>query len=447
MNQRFIVLICCLLTLTFSNAQQDKNDDHFLRLVNILSIPNNANNISEIDSNINWLKKEFNSIGFETKTLKSKNNDLFFASKFFSNNLPTVLFYMHFDGQPVDNSKWFQKNPYEPVLKYKKDEHEYESLKWEHIKFKNFNIEDIRIYARSASDDKGPIAMFLSALHDINKQGLIPEFNIKVILDSEEEKGSPYLSVAVKEYRDVLNADYFVVFDGPMHDSGNPTLLFGVRGITTLTMEVYGMYKPQHSGHYGNYGPNPVFRASEIISSLKDGNGKVLVEGYYDGITFNEKTLSIMKHVPDDLEVLRHRAGFLYPEKAGNSYQEAIQFPSLNIRGIQSGWVGEESRTIVPDKVIVELDIRTVPESEPDELVRKLKQHISNLGYTFLNKRATKEDLLNINKPVFLTYRNEMFPFRTDFESIIGNWLRNSIKTTNKDIVHIRISGGSVPLS
>ena len=413
-------------------------------LQEFLSIPNDANYPEQIEQNIIWLSDKFEKLNFEISILETQALPLFFAEKKVDDDLPTVLFYMHFDGQPVDSNKWDQESPYKPVIKMMKGEG------WE--KAENSNSENLeedwRVFARSASDDKGPIAMFLSALQLLQSQGMSPKFNIKVILDSMEEKGSPVLAPAVVDHKEVLASDYLVVFDGPMHDSGLPTLLYGVRGITRLRMEIYGPSKPQHSGHFGNYAPNPVFRTAELLASMKDENGKVIISGFYDGIDINENAKKIMDAVPDDEKGIQQRAGFAQPEKVGQNYQESIQFPSLSVLGIQSGWVGNETRTIVPDKVIVEMDIRTVPETDSNRLIDLVRKHIESQGFTVLDRAPSATEMLEIDKPLYFQANPLMFPFRTPIDSKIGNWLRKAVdEAHNKDIVQIRISGGSVPLS
>jgi acetylornithine deacetylase/succinyl-diaminopimelate desuccinylase-like protein len=413
-------------------------------LQEFLSIPNDANYPEQIEQNIIWLSDKFEKLNFEISILETQALPLFFAEKKVDDDLPTVLFYMHFDGQPVDSNEWDQESPYKPVIKMMKGEG------WE--KAENFNSENLeedwRVFARSASDDKGPIAMFLSALQLLRSQGKSPKFNIKVILDSMEEKGSPVLAPAVADHKEVLASDYLVVFDGPMHDSGLPTLLYGVRGITRLRMEIYGPSKPQHSGHFGNYAPNPVFRTAELLTSMKDESGKVIIDGFYDGIDINENAKKIMDAVPDDEKGIQQRAGFAQPEKVGQNYQESIQFPSLSVLGIQSGWVGNETRTIVPDKVIVEMDIRTVPETDSNRLIDLVRKHIESQGFTVLDRAPSATEMLEIDKPLYFQANPLMFPFRTPIDSKIGNWLRKAVdEAHNKDIVQIRISGGSVPLS
>ncbi len=418
--------------------------EHLELLMKFLSIPNDANYKEQIDLNIQWLSNQFEELDFRTSTLNTEALPLFFAEKNIDEDLPTVLFYMHFDGQPVDSSRWDQRSPYVPVIKEKTE------AGWKEVN--NYDAGSIdpdwRVFARSASDDKGPIAMFLSALQALKAKGDQPKFNIKVILDSMEEKGSPVLAPAVAVHREILTSDYLVVFDGPMHDSGLPTLLYGVRGITRLTLEIYGPSEPQHSGHFGNYAPNPVFRAAEVLASMKDEDGKVIIPGFYDGVELDDAAKAIMAAVPDDEKGIQRRAGFAEPEKVGSNYQESIQYPSLSVLGIQSGWVGEKARTIVPDKAVIEMDIRTVPESDSYRLIELVKKHIAAQGFTILDHPPSAEEMLTLEKPLYFSASALMFPFRTPIDSKIGSWLRKAVhRAHQKEIVQIRISGGSVPLS
>ena len=290
--------------------------------------------------------------------------------------------------------------------------------------------------------------MLLAALQELQKEKKELAYNVKIILDSEEERGSPHLLSSVQRYSDLLSSDYLVVSDGPMHDSGLPTLTYGVRGITRMTLEIYGPSKPQHSGHFGNYAPNPVFRAAHLLASMKDEQGRVVIPGYYDGVSFDSLALQVMAAVHDNEEAIQKRAGFKEPEKVGTNYQEAMQFPSLNVRGIRSAWVGNEARTIVPDKVIVEIDIRTVPNTDGNRLAGLVKEHIKKQGYTILDAVPTQEEMLSIEKPIFVEHTVSMYPFRTPLDSELGAWLKDALEQAHgKEVVQIRILGGSLPLS
>ena len=217
-----------------------------------------------------------------------------------------------------------------------------------------------RVFARSAADSKGPMAQFLTAMDILNQANHALDYNLKVIIDTEEEMGSPHLPQAVIDNRDLLAADLLLIFDGPPHASNEPTVKFGARGILTITLETFGPRVAQHSGHYGNYAPNPAFHLSRILSSMKDETGRVLIPGFYDGVTLSNEVKAILAAVPDDEVAIRKALGIARADLIGDNLQESVQYPSLNIRGLSSGWVGDESRTIVPATATAEIDVRLV---------------------------------------------------------------------------------------
>ncbi len=415
-----------------------------------LSIKNDANFKNEMKPLIEWGINNFEKYGFEVERLETPELPLLLASKVISEDLNTLLIYLQFDGQPVDNSKWDQENPYKAVLK-KRINNEYKIIDWsrlDNITFDDIKKEDLRIFARSASDAKGPVMMILNALEIMERNNIELEYNLKVIMDFEEEISSPNLADAVKKYSSKLKSDALLIFDGPKHPSNLPTLTFGARGISDITLITYGPIVPQHSGHFGNYAPNPVFRMSEILSSMKDPNGRVTIPGFYDGIELDEKTLKILAEVPDDEEKMMNDMQFKKPDNVGKNYQESIQYPSINVRGIESGWVREEVRTIVPSECIAEIDVRLVLESDPIRLHNLIKSHIQELGYYVIDRRPTKDERLKYNKIVTFVSSFDYDAFRTDIESEIGKWLVKSLKKTfGIEPVKKRTSGGSVPIS
>ena len=418
--------------------------------VEFLSIKNDANFKNEMKPLIEWGINNFKKYGFEVERLETPELPLLLASKVISEDLNTLLIYLQFDGQPVDNSKWDQENPYKAVLKEKID-NEYRIIDWsrlDNITFDDIKKEDLRIFARSASDAKGPVMMIINALEIMKRNNIELEYNLKVIMDFEEEISSPNLADAVKKYSSKLKSDALLIFDGPKHPSNLPTLTFGARGISDITLITYGPIVPQHSGHFGNYAPNPVFRMSEILSSMKDPNGRVTIPGFYDGIELDEKTLKILAEVPDDEKKMMNDMQFKKPDNVGKNYQESIQYPSINVRGIESGWVREEVRTIVPSECIAEIDVRLVLESDPIRLHNLIKSHIQELGYYVINRRPTKDERLKHNKIVTFVSSFDYDAFRTDIESEIGKWLVKSLKKTfGIEPVKKRTSGGSVPIS
>ncbi|MBT8300621.1 MAG: M20/M25/M40 family metallo-hydrolase [Maribacter sp.] len=410
-----------------------------------VAIPNDALEHADINRNLTWLTKKFNERGFNSSVLPTEGESLFFAALPMEDNKPTILFYMHLDGQSVDPSKWDQPNPYDVVLKSKEGDN------WKTQAFdslaNNLNY-DWRLFGRSTSDDKGPIIMLLNTIDLLKKNKVTIPFNVKVILDSEEEKSSKPLPKAVKEYRDLLKADFLVINDGPVHVSGQPTVVYGCRGITTLTLTTYGPIKPQHSGHYGNYAPNPGFQLAQVLASMKNSNGKVLIDGYYDGISFDEATTEILKSVPDDTETINTNLAIKTPETVGSFYQEALQYPSLNIRGLGSGWIGEKARTIVPESATAEIDMRLVPESDGNRLKGLVKKHIQKQGFYVTDKRPTKAERMANDKIITITEGSVTNAFRTDLDNAYGEFLVNTLNDKfGEDVVQIRIMGGTVPIA
>ena len=429
-----------------SSLSRSKAQSAFKEYREFLSLPNDANNEDELIPNMIWCEEAFQRRGFITERLKTKRLPLILAEKQYSGAKNTVLFYIQIDGQPVDPSKWFQEDPFVPTLKKQVKKDKWETIPWESL-YKNYD-DDWRIFARSASDAKGPINSFLIALDIIAEKGIKPDYNIKVIMDMEEEMGSPNLPPAVKKFRKKLKADRLVILDGPRHPSNEPTLTFGARGIVAIQLKVHGPKFPQHSGHYGNYVPNPAVRLSQLIASMKDDDGKVTIPGYYDGITISEEARAIMSAVPDDEKFIRRSIGISEPDKVANNYQESIQYPSLNVRGMQSGWVEKEVRTIIPSYALAEIDVRLVKETDPNRIIKLIKNHIKSQGYYIIDRDPKDNERSRYNKITSFNYRIGYQAFRTPVNSEIAYWLRAAlVNGFGKEPIIKRTSGGSIPIS
>jgi acetylornithine deacetylase/succinyl-diaminopimelate desuccinylase-like protein len=256
------------------------------------------------------------------------------------------------------------------------------------------------------------------------------------------------LPKAVTRNAELLKADMLIIFDGPRHISNKPTLTFGARGIATITLTTYGPVVPQHSGHFGNYAPNPALRLSKLLGSMKDDDGRVVIPGFYDGVEIDKATERILKNVPDNEGEIKKRLQIVSSDKVGSYYQEAIQYPSLNIRGMQSGWIDEKVRTIIPGWARAELDVRLVLESNPERLIQLVKNHIASQGYYVTDTVPTAEERLAHHKIATFTSEISYQSFRTDFDSEVGKWLTSALKNAfGEDPIRIRMSGGSIPIA
>jgi len=396
-----------------------------------------------MDRHLMWLKQKFGARNFNTAELATENIPLFFAATPVDNEKPTVLIYMHFDGQSVDPSKWEQQDPYKVVLKAPQGK-DFKTMSFEEL---GDDIDyDWRLFGRSTSDAKGPIVAFLNAMDLLQKDGKEIPFNIKLLLDGEEEKGSAPLARAVDRYRELLQADFLMIVDGPLHSSGAPTLVYGCRGITSLEVTVHGSNRALHSGHYGNYAPNPGFQLAQLLAGMKDADGRVTIPGYYDGIDLDSTALAMLGSVPDNAGEIGEQLQFRTPEKVGGSLQEALQYPSLNIRGLESAWVGERARTIIPTTATASLDLRLVMETEGEHLKNLVRDHITEQGYTILDHVPNKEERMAHDKIVTLQPGGVTPAFRTDPDNPYGKFLLNSLGSTfDREVVQIRTMGGTVP--
>lgn len=452
----YLLLLTLILSISQMSAQKLRSQDlnllaerhakaSFQQLYDLLSIPNDAFNTDDIEKNVQWCEDAFQQRDFTTTRINTDYVPLLLAERTVKRAKKTVLVYLQIDGQPVDSSRWFQDSPYQPALKKQNSNGEWEEIDWVNIEEYD---DDWRIFARSTSDAKGPASMFLAALDAASEAGITPNYNLKVIMDFEEEMGSPHLPDAVKKNAELLQSDMLIIFDGPRHITNQPTLSFGARGISTITLTTYGPIVPQHSGHYGNYAPNPALRLSQLLASMKDEKGRVTIPGFYDGISIDAETEKILKAVPDNEEAIRNRLQIGTIDNVGSYYQESIQYPSLNIRGMQSGWIDKKVRTIIPGFARAEIDVRLVLESDPERLIGLIQKHVEEQGFLLLDREPTKEERISNEKVATFNYEISYQSFRTDFNSEVGIWLRKATNTAfGKDPIMIRMGGGSIPIS
>ncbi len=417
----------------------------FLELV---ALPNDASVPADIQKNVNWLEAAFRKRGFITTQLANNGKPMLAAQ--WPKTAPgarTVLFYMHLDGQPVVPAEWSQPDPWKPVVKARNAAGQWEIVPTERL-FSGPLDPELRVFARASSDDKGPIMMFLAAFDALREKNLEPAINVKVLLDSEEEKGSPSIAAVVGKHKGLLQADAIVIHDGPRHASERPTLIFGNRGAARVTLTVFGPKAPLHSGHYGNYVPNPALRLASLLATMKDEQGRVTVAGYYDRIRLSEAEKRILADTGDDEAAIRKRVGISRAERVGGTLQESIQYPSLNVRGMAEASVGDKASNIIPSHAIAEFDLRTTPEAPPDYLFGLLEAHIRKQGYHLVKAAPGDAERATHDKLAMLSMGTGGKAVRTPMDSPLGQWAYEVLRRTDAsgvEPVRIRMMGGSVP--
>jgi acetylornithine deacetylase/succinyl-diaminopimelate desuccinylase-like protein len=411
-----------------------------------LALPNDALYPADIEALNRWMADAFGARGFDARLLKTAGSPALYAERRVAGAERTVLVYLQADGQPVDPGAWDQENPYLAVLKEHSEDGTWQPIPW--AAAENRPDADWRIFARSAADSKGPMTQFLVAVELLDDLGFRFPYNLKVIVDTEEELGSPHLAEAVAENRELLAADLLLIFDGPPHVSNRPTVSFGARGIMTATLVTYGPRLAQHSGHYGNFLPNPVFDLARILASLKSPDGVVEVPGFYDGVVIGEDLREVLAQVPDDEDAILAAMGLARADGVAESLQLALQYPSLNVRGLGAAWIGAQSRTIIPPTATAELDIRLVRESDPARLIELLRRHIESLGYTVLDRAPTDAERAKYPRIASLTHELSYGAFRSDFDAAAGRMARAGMRFLyGEEPILIRTMGGSIPIA
>jgi acetylornithine deacetylase/succinyl-diaminopimelate desuccinylase-like protein len=417
----------------------------------LLRLPNVSAQAADIVRNARFLRTALERRGFAVQLLDNPaGRPVVLAQAAAADpTKPTVLFYAHYDGQPVIAAEWSQADPFEPVVRRRSGTDEWEDVGEKALVAQPLDHE-LRVFARSAADDKAPIMMLLTALDLLRGASREPAFNVKVLLDGEEEIGSPGLAGVIGADRAAFRADALVILDGPLHDSGRPTLVFGNRGLAQATLTVYGPRSPLHSGHYGNYVPNPALRLAALLATFKDEDGRVSIPGYYDGIELSAEDRAVLAAVGDDEQALQRRAGIARPERVGATYQESLQYPSLNVRGMAAAGIGASAANIVPSQATAEIDLRTTPEADGRRLFDLVRQHIARQGYRVLSGPPSDEDRAEYDKLASFVLNAAQAAARMPLDSDIGAWALSALASPNAPSpeippVRIRMMGGTVP--
>ncbi len=357
-------------------------------LVDLVSIPNTAADTENMRRNAVLLRDMLRRRSFSAELLETDSNPLVWGELKVPGATRTLLIWAHYDGQPVDPRAWRQASPYTPVLRAGRLEDGAKDISG--LRTLDKFDPNWRLYGRSVADDKAPIVALLAAVDALKAAGLPLSSNVRVVLDGEA--GSPSLAAAIPRYRDKLTADVLLLLEGPAHPSGRPTIAFGVRGYLAFDLTVYGPKVAVNSGNYGNWVPNPALRLAGLLASMKDAEGRVLVDGFYDGIApLALEEQAMLDAVPDDPASLMKVFGIAAPERPDLSLQQALQLPTLNIRGLSSGVVGTDATLVIPDRATAFLEVRLVKETPAKAMADKLLAHIRAQGFHVVQSEPDDE--------------------------------------------------------
>jgi acetylornithine deacetylase/succinyl-diaminopimelate desuccinylase-like protein len=366
---------------TWTTQHQRDIVDEFIEL---LAIPNVARNEADMRRNAAMLAGMFQKRGFTVETQSvTSGSPVVLASLDVPSARGTLTLYIHYDGQPVDSTEWTKCGPFAPCVVGPGGQVKLDAS------VRSFDP-DARIYARSASDDKGPIMAVLAAVDALRATGSRPEWNLRVVLDGQEEAGSGNFRRFVTASPDKLKADLAITLDGPRHPSGRPTMYYGVRGSAGVTITVFSSRNDLHSGNYGNWAPDPSMRLGKLLASMKDETGRVVVDGFYDDVTpLTPTEKRALADAPDVEAELAREFGVARPERPDTRLEQKLNEPTLNVLQMEAGGgFSAPGRTAIPAFAMARLAMRLVHGLDPAKMNERIVAHVRQQGYFVVLNRA-----------------------------------------------------------
>jgi acetylornithine deacetylase/succinyl-diaminopimelate desuccinylase-like protein len=430
-----------------------KTNEHKLlkEYSSLLSIPNVASDIDNIRKNAAFIMEMMQRRGLSPRLLEAQTPNtppVVFAEWTTPGATRTVIVYAHYDGQPTDPRQWSGSLPWQPVFRSAALESGGKTIP-NPTGGEAINPE-WRIYGRSASDDKAGVMTILTAFEALKATGIPLTSNIKFFFEGEEEAGSPHLIEIIKQHQKLLEADAWIICDGPVHQSGVKQVVFGVRGDTNVDLTLYGAKRPLHSGHYGNWSPNPAFALARLLASMKDDAGRVTIAGWYEDVEpLSDLEREAIAEAPQYDEELKKLLGLATTENVDKSLLDLITLPSLNINGFGSGDIGALARNIIPTTATVVLDLRLVKGSDHKRQVDRLKEHVVKQGYLVIDREPTDEERLKHARIAKIVTRPGGYNAeRTPMDLPISLAVVEAVQSTSAEkIVRLPTSGGSLPLA
>lgn len=425
---------------------RQSREKHILSdFVDLLSLPNDSINPADMGRNVELISAMLKPRGFKVRTLSAGRAPYIYAELPQPGASETLLLYAHFDGQPVQPENWAYP-PFAPTL-----------LTAPYPQGQPVDMTRVgdrfdpewRLYARSAGDDKMPVIALIHALDALRSLDIERSINLKLLLDGEEERGSPTLGKILDANPGLLDADLLLFCDGPMHQSRRAQLVFGVRGSTSVDITTFGATRPLHSGHYGNWSPNPIMQLAYLLTSMRDPQGRIRIEGYYDNVAaLSDAEKTAIKAMPDITKSLQDELSVHTPEGGGARIEELVALPALNVRGIRAGGVGSQGRNVIVPSATASLNLRMVPNQRPERLRNLLEEHIRKQGYTITYEAPTPGFLRSHPAVVRLDWSGKGDPgLRTAMDGEMAQRLIGVMREIRPDLILTPSMGGTLPLN
>ncbi|MBT8052969.1 MAG: M20/M25/M40 family metallo-hydrolase [Xanthomonadales bacterium] len=409
----------------------------------LLRLPNVASDGINIRRNAEYIRSLLTPRGFNVRLLESEGSPpAVFAERKTSGAVRTLMIYVHYDGQPVNAAEW-ASDPWTPTMRDAPVE-----LGGKIMPMKAPFDPEWRLFARSAGDDKAPIIALNAALDAMAAAGLDLSVNLKLFFEGEEEAGSPHLKQMLSQHRALLDADLWLFCDGPVHQSRRWLLSYGVRGSFGFGLTVFGPNRPLHSGHYGNWAPNPIARLTRLLDTMRDEQGNILIDGFDDQVVPPSLLeMAAIEAAPPVDETLVGQFGIGRPENA-ERIELAVMRPAINFRGIRSGDVGEKARNSIQTSATASVGLRLVPAQTPDYLRQVIERHVREQGYLVVHQPPTAGQRAAHDRIALLDWSESGYPaYRAPFDLPMAQEVAGIMQQlSDQPLVQLPTMGGSLPL-
>jgi len=411
-------------------------------LIQFVSLPSIASNKADIVKNADALTAMFEKRGFAVKRIATAGSPVLVAERIAANAAGALTFYMHYDGQPTEAKDWTMGQPFAPAA--------YKGTSTIDLFAGTGPVDpDARIYARAVADDKGPIVAFLAAVDGlIDAKAALP-WTLRVVLDGEEEAGSPNFEGAMVTSASSVRGDLAVIVDSPRHPSNLPTVFYGSRGLTGAEITIYGATGDLHSGNYGNFVPDPAMALARLLASMKDERGNVVIKNFYDGVvplTASERRA--IDEIPNVDQKLLEQFGVAQSEHPDSRIELQHNRPTLSVVGLSSGTVGAGARNAISASATGRVEIRLVNGLDPKTQYDRLVAHIREQGYFIVNTAPDMATRRKYSKIARVTAQGGGFPIgKGSMDDPRTAMAANAIRALDQRLVQMPTIGGSLPFS
>lgn len=429
------------------DAYRRAHEPDILReLRDLLAIPNLATHDANIRRNAAAIAAMMERRGIATRLLESPTGGppAVYGELRTPGATRTIVLYAHYDGQPVEPARWATP-PWEPTLRDAPLEQGGKAVAFPTAS--GATGPEWRIYARSASDDKAPIVAMLVALDALRAAGQKPSVNLKFYFDGEEEAGNAHTRALLERHAELLAADGWVFADGPVHQSRRHQVVLGVRGVTDVVITAYGATRVLHSGHYGNWAPNPAAVLANFLASLRDGDGRILIPGFQADVRpLTAADRRALRTVPDVDDALRRELGLGATEAGNARLAERIMQPALNVRSLHAGPAGTAPNAI-PTEASASIDFRLVPDQRPARIRALVEAYAKRQGYTVLHAPPDSATRASRGRLLRFEWGAEGYPGqRTRADTPLARAVVQAVTDAlGSPVIEVPILGGSLP--